>query len=92
MREPAHAHASWSALTRARSSLTVAEAYDDFKVEAVVHEIDGKDHTGAVTVGVPAIFAPVGRRPLKMSWRGRKAGVRLGDGGHAAGQGPRARI
>src|SRR5262249_44639656 len=38
------------------TNVTVAEAYDDFKVEAVVHEIDGKDHTGAVTVGVPAIF------------------------------------
>jgi hypothetical protein len=32
------------------------QAYDDLKVTAILNEIDGKDHTGTHTVGVPAIF------------------------------------
>jgi hypothetical protein len=32
------------------------EAYDDTKVEALLHEIDGFDHTGAKAAPVPAIF------------------------------------
>jgi hypothetical protein len=32
------------------------QAYDDLKVTAVLNEIDGKDHTGTETVGVPTIF------------------------------------
>ena len=32
------------------------EAYDDLKVQALLNQIDGKDHTGAKRVGVPAIF------------------------------------
>jgi hypothetical protein len=32
------------------------EAYDSLKVQAILHEIDGKDHTGQHEVGVPAIF------------------------------------
>ena len=32
------------------------EAYDDVKVQAVLNEIDGQDHTGKVSVGVPALF------------------------------------
>jgi predicted AlkP superfamily pyrophosphatase or phosphodiesterase len=32
------------------------ELYDDSKVAALLHEIDGKDHTGTTSVGVPAIF------------------------------------
>lgn len=32
------------------------EAYDALKVQAILNEIDGKDHTGQHTVGVPAIF------------------------------------
>jgi Type I phosphodiesterase / nucleotide pyrophosphatase len=34
----------------------VAEAYDDLKVQAIVNEIDGKDHAGVESGGVPAIF------------------------------------
>jgi hypothetical protein len=30
--------------------------YDDYKVQAVLHEIDGLDHSGADLVGTPAIF------------------------------------
>jgi hypothetical protein len=32
------------------------QEYDDLKVHAVVNEIDGKDHTGTKTVGVPTLF------------------------------------
>jgi Type I phosphodiesterase / nucleotide pyrophosphatase len=38
------------------TNVTVAEQYDDIKVQAIVNEIDGKDHAGATRVGVPAIF------------------------------------
>lgn len=37
-------------------SVPKTEAYDDLKVQAVLNEIDGKDHTGARQAGVPAIF------------------------------------
>jgi hypothetical protein len=33
-----------------------AAMYDDIKVAATLHQIDGKDHTGTNNVGVPAIF------------------------------------
>src|SRR5215467_12938444 len=32
------------------------EAYDSLKVQAILNEIDGKDHTGQHMVGVPALF------------------------------------
>src|SRR5262249_22959699 len=32
------------------------QSYDDLKVQAVLNEIDGKDHTGVHTIGVPALF------------------------------------
>jgi hypothetical protein len=32
------------------------EAYDSLKVQAILNEIDGKDHTGLHQLGVPAIF------------------------------------
>jgi predicted AlkP superfamily pyrophosphatase or phosphodiesterase len=38
------------------SNVPDAEQYDDLKVQAIVNEIEGKDHTGAASVGVPAIF------------------------------------
>jgi hypothetical protein len=38
------------------SVVTDTMQYDNFKVDAIIHEIDGKDHTGQNTVGVPAIF------------------------------------
>jgi len=36
--------------------VAAAEAYDDMKVQAILNEIDGKDHTGTKSVGVPALF------------------------------------
>lgn len=32
------------------------EQYDNYKVEAVLNEIDGKDHSGTKHVGTPAVF------------------------------------
>jgi arylsulfatase A-like enzyme len=32
------------------------EAFDDVKIDAVVNQINGQDHTGNTTVGVPALF------------------------------------
>lgn len=37
-------------------NLHAAEAYDDLKVQAVLNEIDGRDHTGARSLGVPALW------------------------------------
>jgi len=34
----------------------LTEQYDGYKVQAVVNEIDGFDHSGTTAVGVPAIF------------------------------------
>jgi hypothetical protein len=34
----------------------LCKAYDTFKVNAILNEIDGKDHTGTKEVGTPAIF------------------------------------
>src|SRR5438477_4701106 len=37
-------------------SLIDTEAFDDLRVQSVTNEIDGKDHTGTLTVGVPVLF------------------------------------
>lgn len=34
----------------------ILQSFDDLKIEALLNEIAGKDHTGKNTVGVPAIF------------------------------------
>jgi hypothetical protein len=34
----------------------LTQQYDSYKVEAVVNEINGRDHSGVQTVGTPAIF------------------------------------
>jgi len=37
-------------------SLIDTEAFDDLRVQSVINEIDGKDHTGTTSVGVPVLF------------------------------------
>jgi hypothetical protein len=37
-------------------SVVNTEAFDDLRVQSVINEIDGKDHTGTTTVGVPVLF------------------------------------
>jgi hypothetical protein len=41
---------------KASSDIARTEKYDDFKVEAVVNQIDGFDHSRTQRVGVPGIF------------------------------------
>ena len=41
---------------RVGKNVQKTEAYDDLKVEALLNQIDGKDHTGTRVVGVPTIF------------------------------------
>jgi hypothetical protein len=38
------------------SSETFVQAYDSIKVQAIINEIDGFDHTGTNQVGVPGVF------------------------------------
>ena len=40
----------------AARSLPAMEEFDDIRVQAIVNEIDGMDHTGGSRVGVPTIF------------------------------------
>lgn len=37
-------------------TVNATKAYDDLKVQAILNEIDGKNHSGTKKVGVPAIF------------------------------------
>ena len=43
-------------LTTKTRSISKMEAYDDSKVDAILNEIDGNDHTGAQQVGIPEMF------------------------------------
>jgi hypothetical protein len=56
------------------SSVPNAEAYDDLKVQAVLNELAGKDHTGVHQVGVPAI--------LGMNFQAVSVGQKLAGGGY----------
>jgi hypothetical protein len=38
------------------ATLRDVEKYDDFKVQALLHEINGLDHDGSVKTGVPSVF------------------------------------
>ena len=40
----------------AARSLPAMEEFDDIRVQAIINEIDGMDHTGSSRVGVPTIF------------------------------------
>jgi hypothetical protein len=42
--------------TAAGRNVQAAEAFDNLKVQALLNEINGKDHTGAKDVGVPGLF------------------------------------
>jgi hypothetical protein len=61
------------------SSVAKIEAYDDTKATAIVNEIDGKDHSGAKQVGVPAIFG--------MNFQAVSVGEKLSSGGYVDDQG-----
>lgn len=37
-------------------SISATEAFDELRVQSVLNEIDGKDHTGTIQVGTPVLF------------------------------------
>ena len=59
--------------------VNTTEAYDDLKVQAIVNEIRGFDHTGARRVGTPAIFG--------MNFQAVSVGQKLTIGGYVDGDG-----
>ncbi len=67
------------ALNKATSSVAKTEANDDLKVQAVLAEIKGKDHTGIQDVGVPAI--------LGMNFQAVSVAQKLPVGGYTDSQG-----
>ena len=60
-------------------SVAATEAYDDLKVQAIVNEIRGFDHTGATRVGTPAIFG--------MNFQAVSVGQKLSADGYLDGDG-----
>ncbi len=60
-------------------SVRATEAYDDLKVQAILNEIDGKDHTGTHFIGVPTIFG--------MNFQAVSVGQKLPTGGYLDSQG-----
>lgn len=56
------------------SDLAAVELYDDLKVRATLHEIDGLDHSGRHIVGTPALFG--------MNFQAVNVGQKLPSGGY----------
>ena len=59
------------------NSFSLTMAYDDMKVAAIVNEINGLDHTGATSVGVPNLFG--------MNFQAVSVGQKLAEAGGAVG-------
>lgn len=66
------------AANKTDSSIPKTLAYDDTKVDAILHEIDGFDHTGTKAAAVPAIFG--------MNFQGVSVGEKFGGYKNAAGE------
>ena len=60
-------------------SVAATEAYDDLKVQAILNEIGGFDHTGARKVGTPGIFG--------MNFQAVSVGQKLTGDGYLDGDG-----
>jgi hypothetical protein len=69
--------------TKARS-IPKMEAYDDKKVEAILNQIDGKDHTGTRSMGVPEIFG-MNFQAISMAQKMKGFGYLDGEGTPSAG-------
>jgi hypothetical protein len=69
--------------TKARS-IPKVESYDDIKVEAILNEINGKDHTGAQQVGTPEIFG-MNFQSISMAQKMEGFGYLDGEGTPSAG-------
>src|ERR1700757_3118804 len=59
--------------------VAATEAYDDLKVQAILNEIDGLDHTGTNQVGVPTIFG--------MNFQAVSVGQKFPGNGYTDGNG-----
>ena len=70
-------------ISKARS-IPKTEAYDDTKVEAILNEIDGKDHSGGQQVGVPEIFG-MNFQAISMAQKMKGFGYLDGEGTPSAG-------
>ncbi len=62
-----------------QSSVPLTEKYDEIKVQATLNQIDGRDHTGARVVGVPALFG--------MNFQAVNTGQKKSPGGYRDGNG-----
>ncbi len=60
-------------------SVAKTEAYDDLKVQAILNEVDGKDHSGTRTLGVPNIFG--------MNFQAVSVAQKLPGGGYTSSNG-----
>ena len=60
----------------ATQSVAEAEQYDDWKLEALLYQIKGLDHTGARRIGVPAVF---GMSIIAVGTAQKKAGMGYAD-------------
>src|SRR5438105_11516666 len=69
--------------TKARS-IPKVESYDDIKVEAILNEIDGKDHTGAQQVGIPEMFG-MNFQAISLAQKMKGFGYLDGEGTPSAG-------
>ena len=69
--------------TKARS-IPKTEVYDDTKVEAILNQIDGKDHTGTRSVGVPEMFG-MNFQAISMAQKMKGFGYLDGEGTPSAG-------
>jgi hypothetical protein len=69
--------------TKARS-IPKVESYDDIKVEAILNEINGRDHTGTQQVGVPQIFG-MNFQSISMAQKMEGFGYLDGEGTPSAG-------
>ena len=81
--------------TSITKSLDATKAFDDIKVQGILNQINGLDHTGVSTVGVPALFGmnfqaiSVGQRlQTNKTIKGKTpTGAAAGPGGYLDGTG-----
>src|SRR5262249_11725549 len=59
--------------------ISKTEAYEDAKLAAIIHEIDGKDHTGGKSMAVPAIFG-MNFQAVSVAEKNKGNGYKTADG------------
>jgi len=71
-------------LTTMARRISKTEAYDDSKVDAILNEINGKDHTGSQRVGVPEVFG-MNFQAISVAQKMKGLGYLDGEGTPSAG-------